>query len=373
MKKITCIVILLVYSFPCFAQDTQAPTTPTNFQFLTDNPLSSLTPESFYVEWEHATDNVGVASYEIYINGILDEIVPYDGSNPVQIQYFSNFPNGTYCLTMLARDAAGNASPLTGQICRNIYVIYQTEPNKLYISGMLNHAGDDKAIELSNLTYQNLDLSDFTLKISYNGSGTWDDVYTFPANAVVSTGDTFIIAHPNISICSNLVDDYNSTITNFDGNDVIGLFKYDVYYDTLGELGNAGSIVNNNVFMKRTFMTSIIPTTIFDGDQWSTDGDDGTCPDLMGFAESLAILSTNEVATNNFQIYPNPVQGNFIYIQTKNNIEISAIQLFDMTGKEIIRQVNPSNQINVQGLQQGVYILQLKSNNQTVTKKLIIE
>lgn len=369
MKKITLAFSLLLLSMSCFAQDTEAPTTPTNFQFV-NNPTNQ--PDTASVQWEHATDNVGVTTYEIYINGILEEIIAYDGSNAIQYALFVNFPNGTYCLTILARDAAGNASPLSSQICKTVSVIYQNEPRKLYLSGLLNHIGNDKAIELSNLTNQNIDLEDYTLKISYNGSGTWDTVYTFPTNANVSANEVYVIAHPSISICTTEVDDYNSAITNFDGNDVIGLFKYDVFYDAIGELGNAGTIIDPNIFMKRTNMSSLIPSTIFDSNQWETDGNNGMCPNSLGSAIGVAILSTEEVETNTFQIHPNPAAGNTLQFSTKNNQMIDLVSILDINGRTVINSSSIiNNQLDIQSIKQGVYFVKIKSGNKISTHKLI--
>lgn len=273
----------------------------------------------------------------------MEEILAYDGSNTIQYVPFLNYPNGTYCITILARDAAGNASPLSNQVCKTVQIFYQNEPTKLYISGLLNHSGDDKAIELTNYTQQDLNLADYTLKISYDGSGTWDTVYTFPANSVVTSYEVYVIAHPSISICSNMVDDYDSTITNFDGNDVIGLFKYDIFYDTIGVLGNGGTIINTDKSMKRINMSSQIPSTNFDNTQWFTAGNNGMCPDLLGYAFGLAILSTEEVEVNSFQIYPNPATGNTLQFTTKNNQTIDVITIVDLNGRNVLTSTHILN------------------------------
>lgn len=369
MKKITSVLTLLLLSISCFAQDTEAPTTPVNFQFV-NNPLTA--PDSVSVEWEHATDNVGVATYEVYINDILEEIITYNPSNTIESISFLNFPNGTFCLTILARDAAGNASPLSNQICKSVSVIYQNEPNKLFISGLLNHIGDDKAIELTNLTYQDIDLTDYSIKISYDGSGTWDTVYTFPANANILANEAYVIAHPSISICTTEVDDYNTSITNFDGNDVIGLFKYDIFYDAIGELGNAGTIIDPNMFMKRMNMSSLIPSTNFDSNQWETDGNNGMCPSLLGYALGIAILSTEEVEKNNFQIYPNPATGNILQFTTKNNQTINSVSILDINGRTVLNSSSViNNQLDIQSIKQGIYFVKIQSENKTSTHKLI--
>ncbi|AXG71846.1 alpha-amylase [Kordia sp. SMS9] len=369
MKRKLLFVITLFISSITLAQDTEAPTTPANFQIV----YNIASPEdSFALQWDHATDNVGVTTYEIYINGALDEIIPFDNSNTVQYASFGRFNNGTYCFTILAKDAAGNASALSPQDCGNVNVIYQNPPRKPYFSGFLNYAGDNKAIEIA---YENFgsssDLSNYSLKISHNGSGTWDTVYTFPSSASISPNETFVIAHPNISICSTFVNDYDSTITNFDGNDVIGLFKYDTLYDVVGgNLGSSTTAVNTDIFLKKEILTAIHPITTFNINDWNVYPNTGSCPNMLGFS-FLVLLDVEDETTATFQIYPNPTNGDVVYINTKNNAEISTMTIHDVSGKLVLQQVNPSNEINIQQLEQGVYFLQLQIGNQTVTKKLI--
>jgi hypothetical protein len=368
MKKITLTIAVLLCNFLCFAQDTEAPTTPTNFQF-SSNPASP--PDSISVLWDHATDNVGVATYEIYINGVLEEIVAYDGSNPTQFQPFLDYQNGNYCMQILARDAAGNASPLSSQICKSVSIVYQNPPVKPYFSGLLNFSGDNKAIEISNGRFETFDLSIYSLKISYDGSGTWDATYTFPGGATIANDDTYIIAHPSISICSTPIDDYNSTITNFDGNDVIGLFKHDILYDVVGgNLGSSTTAVSPNVFLKKETLSQNLPITNFNVNEWVTYADTGMCPTMFGFT-FLILLDTEDETLDSFQMYPNPTNGNTVFFQTKNNATIDAISVYDISGKQVLQQTNISNKLDVQNLQQGMYILQLQIGNQTVTRKLV--
>ncbi len=369
MKKSLLFIIAIFISYTALAQDTEAPTTPANFQIVY-SVLSQ--PDSFTLQWDHSTDNVGVTAYEIYINGALDEIIPFDNSNTVQYASLGRFNNGTYCFTILAKDAAGNASALSPQDCGNVNVIYQNPPRKPYFSGFMNYAGDNKAIEIA---YENFggsfDLSDYSLKISHDGSGTWDTVYSFPSSATIAPNETFVIAHPNISICSTFINDYDSTITNFDGNDVIGLFKYDTLYDVVGgNLGNSTTAVNTDIFIKKEFLTAIHPITTFNINDWEIYTNDGNCPSLLGFS-FLIVLDIEDETLNTFQVYPNPTNGDIVYINTKNNAEISSMRIYDVSGKLVLQQTNPSKEINIQQVQQGVYFLKLQIGNQTVTKKLI--
>ncbi|MBC8754527.1 T9SS type A sorting domain-containing protein [Kordia sp. YSTF-M3] len=368
MKKLLLNLLVFLISFSCFSQDTQPPTTPTNFQFIS-NPL--VQPDSVSAEWQHGTDNVGIATYEIYINGILEEIIAYDASSSTQYVPLLYYPNGTYCLTILARDAAGNASPLSNQICKSVNVIYQNPPTNPYLSGFLNYTADNKAIEISNQTIRNFDLANYTLKISYDGNATWDAVYTFPANTILVSGESYVIAHPNISICTTEVDDYNSAITNFDGNDVIGLFKFDNFYDSIGELGNSTTLINTDLFIKRETLSSPTPSTTFDLGGWNTYVNNGNCPDLLGFS-FLVVLDVEDEALNSFQIYPNPIVTNTLQFNTKNNQTIDSISIVDINGRTVLNSSNIiNNQIDIQTIKKGVYFVKIQSKNKISTHKLI--
>ncbi|WP_298420059.1 T9SS type A sorting domain-containing protein [uncultured Kordia sp.] len=368
MKKVTLLFALLFVSIYCFANDTEPPTTPPNFQFI-NNPI--IQPDDISVQWEHATDNIGVATYEIYINGTLEEIITYNGTNTIQYAPFLNYNNGTYCLTILARDAAGNASPLSNQICKTVNIIHQNGPTKPYISGFLNYTGDDKAIEISNQANQDIDLSDYSLKISHDGSGTWDAIYTFPTNTTILSLDSFVIAHTNISICTNEVNDYNDIITSFDGNDVIGLFKYDVLYDVVGELGNNGTLINTDQFIKRESLSSPIPSTSFDLNGWNIYSNNGNCPQLFGDA-FLVLLDVEDEELNSFQIYPNPAIANTLQFSTKNNQTIDSVSILDINGRNVLKTANLINNIlDIQTIKQGVYFVKIQSGNKISTHKLI--
>ena len=73
---------------------------------------------------------------------------------------------------------------------------------------------------------------------------------------------------------------------------------------------------------------------------------------------------------NKFQIYPNPTK-NIIHI--KNNSEIEKIKIFDYLGKEVLTQTQNYNEINVENLSKGIYLLEINSENEKVYKKFIKE
>ncbi len=79
--------------------DTLAPTTPTNLI------SSKLAQSSFTLNWSASTDDVGVANYDVYINGLLYSSTP---STSINIKGLS--VSTSYAITLKARDAAGNTS-----------------------------------------------------------------------------------------------------------------------------------------------------------------------------------------------------------------------------------------------------------------------
>ena len=86
---------------PC-PPDTTAPTAPTNLK------VTSPTPSSLPLTWTPSTDNVAVAGYDIYVNGISA------GTSTASAYTFTGLKCGTaYTLGVDAFDAAGNLSTRT--------------------------------------------------------------------------------------------------------------------------------------------------------------------------------------------------------------------------------------------------------------------
>ena len=85
-------------------------------------------------------------------------------------------------------------------------------------------------------------------------------------------------------------------------------------------------------------------------------------------------LSNDNFVTNSennkLQIYPNPAK-NIIHI--KNNSEIEKITIFDYLGKEILTQTQNINEVNVENLSKGIYLIEIHSENEKVYKKFIKE
>ena len=84
-----------------------------------------------------------------------------------------------------------------------------------------------------------------------------------------------------------------------------------------------------------------------------------------------APLSIQEHALNDIKVFPNP-SNNHINITSK--VPIERVELYDIFGKQILNNDDNSIKIevNVDGLKSGIYLLQIYSNNNKITKKVII-
>ena len=85
-------------------------------------------------------------------------------------------------------------------------------------------------------------------------------------------------------------------------------------------------------------------------------------------------FKTNE--QNDVVIYPNPSQGNFVYIESRDNIQNAVITLFDIYGRVIKTTTSPlldsRLQFNLGYLSTGKYILRVTGQGQSLTKQIII-
>ncbi|SHJ22527.1 Por secretion system C-terminal sorting domain-containing protein [Mesonia phycicola] len=79
-------------------------------------------------------------------------------------------------------------------------------------------------------------------------------------------------------------------------------------------------------------------------------------------------LNTNRIKKKTTTFYPNPTNG-ILNIKSTN---LKKIQLFDITGK-ILKVYEPKNQIDLSGLEKGIYIIKLYSESGIKMDKIVIK
>jgi hypothetical protein len=85
----------------------------------------------------------------------------------------------------------------------------------------------------------------------------------------------------------------------------------------------------------------------------------------------IATLSNNDFSfnnVNNIKVFPNP-SSNFFKIVSDTKVE--KITLFDTLGKEILIQTQNNSEVNIEKLSEGIYLIEIISENKKVYKKFI--
>lgn len=88
-------------------------------------------------------------------------------------------------------------------------------------------------------------------------------------------------------------------------------------------------------------------------------------------------LSTEDFGLNNFKLYPNPNTGNFNIEFNSTSSNDVKIAIYDIQGRQIFDRSYPntgmfSQNLNLNNVQSGVYLVNISDGNQRETRKIII-
>ena len=78
-------------------------------------------------------------------------------------------------------------------------------------------------------------------------------------------------------------------------------------------------------------------------------------------------LSTNQFYKSNIKVYPNPASD---ILNIESQEEVNHIEIFDLLGKQILSFKGAKN-IDVSGLQNGIYLLKINTEKGSLTEKFI--
>jgi hypothetical protein len=86
---------------------------------------------------------------------------------------------------------------------------------------------------------------------------------------------------------------------------------------------------------------------------------------------TCASLSVNDFDLTDLVIYPNPVNGDYVTIQSSVSGEKN-IEVYDITGKRLINTILNSDKLDVSSVSSGVYLVKVTIQGQTKVSKLVI-
>lgn len=319
------------------AVDSEAPTAPANV--AAKNPTGT----TMDLSWTAATDNTGVTSYDIYVNGQLTSSVS-GSSTTVTISGLS--PNTTYNFYVIAKDAAGNSSP-------------QSNTAQGATTNTPPPAGSGSC---GTETFENIPASN-----SSYSTRTWTSNNITWTATDARTDETIngrAITIRNGALQSSAISGGIGSLT------VTTQLKYsgsasnlDVYVNDIkvGQIPYNSSVNTKtiNINVSGNFILKIVNPT--NGNRVAIDDLSWTC---------LSTLSTsNPTSRKTFAIYPNPVRNSEIYIQGlegRNDVEIysTAGQLL-----QTFKNVGDGTVLKLKKLNKGIYLLKAGNNR----NKIIIE
>jgi len=86
----------------------------------------------------------------------------------------------------------------------------------------------------------------------------------------------------------------------------------------------------------------------------------------------VVLLSNPIFNTSSFKIYPNPVKE-ILFINTKENIAIKTIKVYDILGKLVLEENNLFTQLNLSTLDSGLFLVKIETDKGIGTKKIVKE
>lgn len=318
--------------------DTEAPSNPTNL--VASNP----TDNSITLSWTASNDNIGVISYDIYIDGTYAFNSGNTTANATGLTAATN-----YCFTVKAKDAANNESGFSNQDCET------TTDNGTV-------GGSDCLTE----TFENLDTS-----ISSYSSVSWTGDEGGSWNATDARTDQTINTTAGITVRDGVLTLPTTsggigalTITTqraFNGSD--GTFNVNVNGTFVGTIPYSGA--EQTVTIPNINIENSVSIVI--------DGNSGTSNrvvfDDLSYTCYTA-LNVEEFDIYSVKIHPNPVK-NSLTVDLKSNVSTN-IEIFDILGKRVFKNnISKTSNLNLQALKTGIYIVKITQDNSTVTKKLV--
>jgi endonuclease I/chitodextrinase len=355
------------HSIDAEAEDTTAPSAPENLA------VSNVTQTTADLEWDASTDNTAVTEYDVYQDATKI-------ASTSELYYSVTGLNAatSYNFYISAKDAVGNTSDQSNQL----NVTTKSPPStvtasELLISEYIEGSSNNKAIEIVNFTGNDIDLSAYALKKATNGSGSFSSVLNL--TGIIANEQVYVIANANASqAILDISDITNGSVLTFNGNDAVGLFKNNILIDLIGNESSSANFAKDVTLQRK--ISIIEPNTTYTVSEWNSLASDSfsglgahsTNNRVATLTLNTTTFSETESTENSFMLYPNPVTGGFMTINFRNLKATNTVfKIRNTLGQLIFKGVLKSNTIDVTSLKKGMYIIEVKNNEEKMVKKFI--
>lgn len=318
------------------ATDTQAPTTASGLS------ITGKTSNSISLVWTASTDNVGVSSYTVYMNGLLKTTV---SSTSATISGLN--PSTSYNFYVVAKDTAGNSSS-----------------NSSTVSGTTNAGTTTPSANCVNESFENIPASNasYSTRTWTNGGITWTATDARTDQTISNKAITIRNGSLASSTSSNGIGSLTvTTQLKFSGTD--GTFNVKVNGTTVGTIPystTATTTTINNINISGNVTVTLENTS--SSNRPAIDDLSWVC--YSGTAKQSKVMSS--VQTEDLQIYPNPISNQEIFVKGETK-DIKKASIYTLQGKELQTIDHPfknsKNSIKIKNLTQGIYILMLDTTS----------
>lgn len=407
--------------------DTQSPSTPTNLA------VASTSTASANLTWTASTDNIAVAYYRIFVNGV------FHSNSPSTAATVSGLTQGTtYNFYVIAVDAAGNTSSQSNTVSgttlidnqpptaatnlaitsvgsNNIAIQWIAATDNIavssydiYVNGVLNGSTNSTSTNVANLnpataytiyviakdaggnaSSPSNEVTATTLAVGLNcGNENFDSIptssstystYNWTSNGISWTSED---SRTDQTINGKALLIKNGFLTALSVPNGIGDLTVTTQLKFTGSAGTLKIFVDGTDTGKTVPYSSTLTTTTVSGINIAgnveislvNNNSNRIAIDDMKWTCYTILSATNESAIDKtaLSVYPNPVKNGQLNVNGKNLSEITSAQIFDFTGKLVQTIAQPfknSNKIALKNLPKGVYIL--KAGNSSA--KFIVE
>ncbi|WP_310555156.1 endonuclease [Flavobacterium sp.] len=341
------------------SSDTSAPSAPTSVI------VGTKTTTSIALSWTASTDNIAVTGYDVYQGTTLKTSVTSTSATITGL-----VASTSYSFSIKAKDAAGNISVSSSSISATTNAVATSTSTELFFTEYLEGSSNNKALEISNKTASSISLSVYSIKKQSNGAGSWSTGITL--SGTLASNAKFVIVNSLISSTCYSTSSANLSSSGaemtFNGNDAVGLFKNGTLIDIIGTFngGTANFSIDETIRRKSTVTR---PTITFNkSTQWDVFATD-TC---TGIGNRMGNGSEIKDITNiDFNIYPNPSNGNFT-IDFKSINATHSIEIYSLIGQKVFENENTDSTVSVSNLQKGIYLIKVTKGAETIMKKIVI-
>lgn len=324
--------------------DTEAPSAPTNLV------TSNITGTSITLSWNSSTDNVSVTGYDVYQGTTLID----SGVNGLLSVVSGLTPNTTYNFSIIAKDAAGNASPPSNEVSATTL-----EEDIVYCTSLGN-----------NVDYEYIDFVGIgSLNNTTTATSGYSDYTNLGATNIPYGANTITLS---VGFANSSYTEYWGVWIDYNKNETFEASEEVVTASTTSAANQAYNFS--------------IPSTALSGEtrmrvSMKYDAAPSACETFSyGEVEDYTVniggvtFSKKNNIENNLEeivIFPNPVEDGFLFIKGVKN-KNSSFRVINFLGQTVMNSKLLENKIDVTNLTGGIYMLQLNTGQKTISKRFII-